>query len=123
MYNFHLTELLLFLMTLFPFSCFLVALILHRVHVPGMWAELQTLMNSVKEMHPSPLVSASWMVLSAMLPSCSSEMFTPTIIRSTWRQQTAEDDREDTAAVIQTSADDVFCRNTHLQLFCWNDSK
>lgn len=42
-----------------------------------------TLMNSLKEMELSPFVSASCMVLSAMLPSCSSEMFTPTIIRKT----------------------------------------
>lgn len=41
------------------------------------------LINSLKEMELSPLVSASWMVRSAMLPSWSSEMFTPTIIRKT----------------------------------------
>lgn len=45
-----------------------------------------TLVNSLKEIQVSPLVSASWMVLSAMLPSCSSEIFTPTIILKTWKR-------------------------------------
>lgn len=45
------------------------------------------LINSLKEMELSPFVSASCMVLSAILPSWSSEMFTPTIIRRTWKEQ------------------------------------
>lgn len=49
-----------------------------------------TLTNSVKDMALSPSWSASWMVLSAMLPSCSSEIFTPTIMRRTCRTKSQE---------------------------------